>query len=104
MSHQLTVVYNPPKDPAAFDSHYEENHSVLAAKLPGLQSYASLRPEATPDGHPASAYLVAWLQFADREAMGAALASEEGKAVQQDLANFASGGVTILAGEVTTYV
>ena len=44
------------------------------------------------------------LVFDDEAAFGAGMGSEEGKAAGGDVATFATGGVTMLAGEVTTYV
>ena len=44
------------------------------------------------------------LVFEDESAFGAGMGSEEGRAAAGDVANFATGGVTMLAGEVTTYV
>ena len=44
------------------------------------------------------------LVFDDEAAFGAGMGSEEGEAAGGDIGNFASGGVTMLTGEVTTYV
>lgn len=104
MTFQLTVLYHQPDDTAAFDSHYESTHAPLAAKMPGLRSYSVSRPGPDPDGSPAAEYLVATLQFDDAAAFGAGVGSEEGQAAVNDVANFATGGVTMLTGEVTTYV
>ena len=104
MTFQLIVLYHQPDDTAAFDSHYESTHAPLASKMPGLRSYSGSRPGPDPDGNQAAEYLVATLQFEDAAAFGAAVGSEEGQAAVNDVGNFATGGVTVLAGEVTTYV
>jgi uncharacterized protein (TIGR02118 family) len=104
MTYQLTVIYAPPQDPAAFDAHYEQTHAPLARKMPGLLSYTYLKPDPGPDGAAPDAYAIAELRFADRAAFGAAVGSAEGRAATGDVANFATGGVTMLTGEVTTYV
>jgi uncharacterized protein (TIGR02118 family) len=103
MTYQLTVLYNQPDDPAAFDAYYEQTHAPLTARLPGLESFTVTKPGPGPDG-PAATYLVAALRFADKAAFKAAVTSEPGKASTADVANFATGGVTMLTGEVTTYV
>jgi uncharacterized protein (TIGR02118 family) len=103
MSYQLTVIYHHPEDPAAFDAHYESTHAPLASQIPGLRSYTSQKPGQGPEGDPAE-YLVAMLVFDDQAAFGAGMGSEQGRAAGGDVANFATGGVTMLAGEVTTYV
>ncbi len=104
MTYQLTVLYHQPADAAAFDAHYESTHAPLAQKIDGLRSYTSVHPTAGPDGSPAAEYLVAILVFDDEAAFGAAMGSPEGRAAATDIGNFATGGVTMLAGEVTTYV
>jgi uncharacterized protein (TIGR02118 family) len=104
MTYQLTVLYHQPDDPAAFDAHYESTHAPLAAKIPGLQHYSVTRPGPGPDGEPPSEHVVASLQFADRKSLAEGLGSPEGDAAARDIGNFATGGVTMLTGEVTTYV
>lgn len=36
---RLLVMYRTPKDAAAFDTHYFENHVPMAKKIPGLRKY-----------------------------------------------------------------
>jgi len=104
MSYQLTVLYHQPLDPVAFDEHYESRHAPLASRIPGLRSYTTQRPVPGPDGDTPAEYLVAMLVFDDEAAYGAALESMEGQAAVEDVGNFATGGVTMLTGEVTTVV
>ena len=104
MTFQLTVLYGRPDDPAAFDAYYEQTHAPLAAGLPGLQSFTATRPEPGRGGEPAAVYFVAELRFADQAAFGAAMSGERGRAAAADVANFATGGATLLTGEVITYV
>lgn len=104
MTYQLTVLYHRPDDPAAFDAHYESTHAPLACRIPGLRSYTAVHPGPDPDGTPSAEHLVATLLFDDAAAFGAAMSSLEGEAAVADLGNFATGGATMLTGEVTTYV
>ncbi len=104
MSYQLTVLYHQPDDTAAFDAHYESTHAPLATKIPGLREYTSTSPEPAPDGSTAAYHLVVSLVFDDRAAYAAAMGSPEGQAAAGDIGNFASGGVTMMTGEVTRYV
>jgi uncharacterized protein (TIGR02118 family) len=92
--HILTVAYGHPKDPAAFDSHYESVHRPLAGKVPGLTAFTARRC-ASLDGSPPPYYLLAELSFPSQEALAAGLASPEGQAAAGDLPNFADGGVTM---------
>src|SRR3954466_9689752 len=92
---QLLVIYNKPTDPAAFDRHYRDVHVPLAKKIPGVRSFG------TSDGTikalaGSAAHLVAWLEFDSMDELNAALASSEGQATAADVANFASGGATLM--------
>ena len=103
MPYQVTVLYHQPDDPAAFDRHYDDVHVPLASKIPGLQGYTVSRPVPDENGLPAF-HMVAVLTFASQEEMAGAMSSEEGQAAVADVANFASGGVTMLSGPVEVAV
>lgn len=100
---QLMALYGHPKDPAAFDRHYRENHVPLAKKLPGLTGYSANKPAAVSPEESSPYYLIADLYFESMIAFQSALQSPEGQAAAGDLANFADGGVTLLVGEVEVY-
>jgi uncharacterized protein (TIGR02118 family) len=104
MTYQLTVLYGQPDDPAAFDAYYEQTHAPLAEKLEGLESFTASKPEPGRGGEPASVYFIAELRFADQATFAAAMSGEHGRAAADDVANFATGGATLLTGEVTSYV
>jgi uncharacterized protein (TIGR02118 family) len=98
---QLTVLYNHPEDPTAFDKHYDGVHAPLAKKLPGLRRYTVSRPGPDAEGNKPAYHLVAVLEFDDEAALGAAMSGDEGKAARADLANFAGAGATMLTGPGT---
>ena len=104
MTYQLTVLYHQPDDTAAFDAHYESTHAPLAKKIAGLRHYSAVHPAPGPGGTPAAEYLVATLVFDDEAAFGAGMSSAEGRAAGDDIGSFATGGVTMFTGEVTTYL
>jgi len=93
--HKVLVLYPPPKDPAHFQRYYEETHLPLAAQLPGLlSSRHTFSIEGV--GNP-SPYFCIWEgEFADAAAMAASMASPVGLKVAADVANYATGGATIL--------
>jgi 4-carboxymuconolactone decarboxylase len=93
--HKVLVLYPPPKDPAHFKKYYEETHLPLAQQMPGLiSSRHSFAIEGV--GAP-SPYFCIWEgAFADAAAMGAAMESPIGKKVAADVANYATGGATVL--------
>ncbi|MFC5828155.1 EthD family reductase [Nonomuraea insulae] len=97
MAFQLIALYHHPESVAAFDKHYDETHTPLAARMPGLRSYTTMRPVSVGGERPAY-HLIAVLTFDDQQAFNAAMAGAEGRAAVADLANFAAGGVTMLTG------
>ncbi len=97
---KLTVLYGHPTDPAAFESYYAETHMPLVAKVAGIEKAETTKIVGAPDGSASDFYRMAELYFADEAAMGAAMGSPEGQATTADIANFATGGATVLVGAV----
>ncbi len=100
---QLTVLYGRPQDPAAFDRYYQEKHAPLAQTLPGLKGYITNKPTSVNPQESAPYYMVADLYFESIQALQAASQSPVGQAAIGDLRNFATGGATLMAGEVQVY-
>jgi uncharacterized protein (TIGR02118 family) len=96
---KLVVAYGPPEDPAAFDEHYASTHRPLAEKIPSLRRFEAGKVLGTPDGSPAPFYFIAELWFDDVDQLQAAMASSEGQAAGGDVANFATGGATLMIAE-----
>jgi uncharacterized protein (TIGR02118 family) len=96
---KITVLYGPPTDPDAFETHYFGTHVAIADKIPGLRRNEVTKLKSL-DGSPSPYFLAAELYFDSEEALGAGMASEEGQAAAADVANFATGGVTMLGGQV----
>ncbi|HLW00250.1 MAG TPA: EthD family reductase [Ktedonobacterales bacterium] len=100
---QLTVLYGHPQDPAAFDRYYREAHAPLAKQIPGLKGFTSTKPTSLAPQEASPSYLIAQLYFEHMGALQAALQSPEGQATAGDLPNFATGGATLVVGEVDVY-
>ena len=100
---QLTVLYGQPQDPAAFDRYYQEVHAPLAKKLPGLKGYTSNKPGSINPQEPSPYYLIDTLYFEHMAALQIIFQSPEGQAVANDLPNLATGGTTIVVGELEVY-
>jgi len=100
----VIVLYNQPKDTAAFEKYYAEKHVPLFASH--AQEIAVTRVElvkfaATIDGQRPALYRMADLRWESRAALEQGIATAGFKAVAADLANFATGGVTVLIGQKT---
>jgi len=96
---RVLALYNEPKDPTAFEQYYHGTHVPLAKRLPGLRSYSVSKGALVVPGGVPPYYLIAELTFDSMAAIQAALASPEGQATVADVANFATGGATIVMYE-----
>lgn len=93
--HRILALYGMPEDPDHFRDYYRNAHLKLAATLPGLRSMHHSF-DVKPIG-PGAGYFCVWTGvFDDAGAAAAALQSAEGQAVAADVANYASGGVTLV--------
>ena len=97
---KAVVLYGPPEDPEAFERYYAETHTALAMAIPGLRRFEAAEGIATPDGSAVPYQRIAELTFDDIDALRAGLGSQEGQAAVDDIANFATGGVTIFFAEI----
>ncbi len=100
---QVTVLYGHPQDPIAFDRYYAQTHGPLAKKIPGLKGFITNKPVTLNPQEQSPYYLIAELYFESMETTQAGLQSPEGQAAAGDTHNFATGGVTLLMGEVHVY-
>jgi uncharacterized protein (TIGR02118 family) len=97
---KVTALYGHPESPEAFEKHYAATHVPLAKKIPGLVKLELTSFLPGPDGTKPAYYRMAELYFAGPAEVQHAIASPEGQATTSDLANFATGGVTLLVGGV----
>ncbi len=96
---KLVALYKKPTDAEEFERHYTSVHTPLVRKYPGLRKLAITRIAAAPQGGESRFHLMCEMVFDSREAMDAALASPEGKAVAKDLMTFAAPLVTVFFGD-----
>ena len=96
--HRLTIQYDTPVDPEAFDRQYFERHVPLCKPLPGLVAMSFSKPRTLGPGK--APYLVAELDFADGETLKAALRSPEMAAVADDAQTLQADRV-MFTGEVS---
>ncbi|MBC7380180.1 MAG: EthD family reductase [Burkholderiaceae bacterium] len=96
---KLFAIYQQPADAAAFDAYYFNKHVPLAKTIPGLMSYEVTRGDVMGMAGKHGVYLVAVLEFASMEAIGAAMGSPQGQATAADLGNFAMAGVEVMMAE-----
>ena len=97
---KVTVLYGPPSDPAAFEDYYANTHVPLAAKMPEVKRFEATRVLSTPGGDQPPYYRIAELWFDSQDTLQQAMGSPEGQETVDDIPKFATGGATVLIGEV----
>ena len=100
----VVVLYNQPKDTAAFEKYYAEKHVPLFvshAQEIGVTRAELVRFAPGADGKPAPVYREADLRWDSKEAMDKGVATAGFKAVVADIPVFATGGFTLLMGRKT---
>ncbi len=100
MTVKLTVVYDNPTNPDAFEQHYNDVHKPMVGTLPSVQRVELAKVFPKEDGSPTPAYRVADLYFADYDTAVAALSSEQGQALAKDAMQLGQAGVKFLLCEI----
>lgn len=95
---KLIALYKRPANVEEFDKHYAEIHTPLVKQYPGLRKLEITKITGAPIGE-AKFHLMCEMYFDSKDAMDAALASKEGKAVARDLMSFAADIVVVFIGE-----
>jgi uncharacterized protein (TIGR02118 family) len=98
----VTVIYNTPKDSAAFEQYYSANHLPLVSRVQpeiGFTRADLVRFESALDGSAPAEYRQATLCFNSMDELKKGTATPGFKQVGDDLKNFATGGLTALIGE-----
>ena len=94
--YRLLVLYNEPKDPEHFRKYYIGTHLPLASKMPGVKASCHSFDVKLLGPGKAPFFCIFEAEFESEAALMSALGSTEGQAVAGDVANFASGGVTMV--------
>lgn len=100
MSVKLTVVYDNPKDPEAFEKHYTSIHVPLVKEIKGVTRIELAKVFPKEDGSPTPAYRTADLYFADYKSACEALATPEGQKAAGDAVEIGTGGVRFLLSDI----
>ncbi len=92
----VTVIYNQPKDPKAFEKYYKESHLPLVSSKQqeiGFTKAELTKFTSTLDGKKPTFYRQAELYFNSLDDAKKGMATDGFKQVGGDLKNFATGGL-----------
>lgn len=95
---KLIALYGHPEDEEAFDQAYFSGHVPLIKQVPGLLDMRVFKPTRTLMGEKAP-YMIAEMDFADKDALKTALNSPEMAAAGENLDSFAKGLYTLVMAE-----
>ena len=99
MTTKITVIYENPQDPAAFEADYPAQ-LALARNIPGVQKIETSKVWPKEDGSPTPAYRLVDMYFSDYDAASAAVTTEEAGAFFPSVFALATGGVRIVFADV----
>lgn len=97
---KITVIYDNPTDPEAFESAYQSEQLEAARKVPGYVRFEASKVWPKEDGSPTPAYRMIDWYYADYDAASVAVTTPEFGAFIQALSQLATGGVRILFSDV----
>ena len=106
MPTKITVIYDNPTDPAAFETGYAgggneaEGQVALARKLPGLTRIETSKVWPKEDGSATPAYRLVDLYFPDYDTASAAVTTPEAAALFPSIFGLATGGVRIVFADI----
>jgi uncharacterized protein (TIGR02118 family) len=92
MTTKITVIFDNPTDPEAFEADYQAGHVALARALPGVQRLEAAKVWPKEDGTPTPAYRIIDLYFADYDAASAAVTTPEAGAWFGDVQRLGTAG------------
>lgn len=97
MTVRIVSLHKRPADEARYLNYYNDIHTPLVTRVPGVQKIRVGMVNGLRAGGEAPYWLVSEVHFADQEALDRALGSDEMRLAIEDVPNFAAeGGVTIM--------
>jgi uncharacterized protein (TIGR02118 family) len=99
MPTKITVIYDNPTDPEAFEAGYA-GQVDLARKLPGLTKIETSKVWPKEDGTATPAYRLVDMYFPDYDTASAAVTTAEAGELFPSIFGLATGGVRIVFAEI----
>ena len=97
---KITVIYDNPTDPEAFESAYESEQLDVARSIPGHIRVEASKVWPKEDGSPTPAYRMIDLYYPDYDAVSAAVATPEAGRFFEAMARLSTGGVRVLVSDI----
>ncbi len=92
--YKMVAIFKVPADVESFDSYYQEIHTPITKKVPGIKEFRVSKVFGTPRGK-SDIHLMAELLFATKEDFKAAMNSPEMMNSGKDTQKFAKDLVSV---------
>jgi uncharacterized protein (TIGR02118 family) len=102
MPTKITVIYENPKDPSAFEAGYRDQYA-LALQIPGVQRVESAKVWPKEDGSPTPAYRLLDMYFSGYDEASKAGTTPQAGAFVAKVLELATGGMRIVFAEIEQF-
>ncbi len=97
---KITVIYDNPTDPDAFENAYVAEQLEAAKKFPGQIRFEASKVWPKEDGSPTPAYRTIDIYFPDYDTASAAVTTPEAGAFFEAMGRLSTGGVRVLFSDI----
>jgi uncharacterized protein (TIGR02118 family) len=97
---KITVIYDNPVDPDAFEAAYESEQLDAARRIPGHIRFEASKVWPKEDGSPTPAYRSIDLYYPDYSSASEAVTTPEAGAFFEAMARLSTGGVRVLFSDI----
>jgi uncharacterized protein (TIGR02118 family) len=97
---KITVIYDNPTDPDAFETAYASEQLDAARKIPGQIRFETSKVWPKEDGSPTPAYRMIDMYFPDYDTASRAVTTPEAGAFFQAMGRLSTGGVRVTFSEI----
>lgn len=99
---KITVIYDNPEDPAAFESVYPTEQLEAARRIPGYIRFETSKVWPKEDGSPTPAHRMIDLYYPDYASASVAVTTPEAGAFFEAMGRLSTGGVRVLFSDIET--
>ena len=97
---KITVIYDNPTHPEAFEAAYQSEQPETAQKIPGHIRFEASKVWPKEDGSPTPAYRSIDVYYPDDAAASAAVTTPQAGAFFEAMARVSTGGVRVLFSDI----
>ena len=97
---KITVIYDNPTDPEAFEAAFGSEQLEAARQIPGYIRFEASKVWPREDGSPTPAHRMIDLYYPSYDAVSVAVATPEAGEFFEAMARLSTGGVRVLVSDI----